>query len=170
LTEPTDCGFVGLQTRQAIEPQAIPEPENFMPLEDALNRNSDLIEKHNDLLERLLAKAGSLPDVGAAAADPAKATRGKGKDKTPTVEDQRNELKAKIAAWLTEFPDKDPETEDRGGKLKAALTKLEVKVIGEITTQENLDRLKGWFEKKHAAGRTMPPWTPEAEAATDDDI
>lgn len=141
-----------------------------MSLEDALNRNSDLMEKHNGLLERLLSKTAGSPAATetTTAADP-KATRGKAKDKAPTVDEQREELKPKIAAWLGEFPEADPESKDRLQKMEGALTKLGVKLLGEIKTQELLDRLKKWFENKLAAGRVLPAWTPDEEDAPADD-
>ena len=102
-----------------------------MSLEAALERNSDLMEKHNELLAKVLGAAGTksdTADAGAAAPKTTgkKAAAAKGGDDVATA---FTALKVDLAAWLGEFAkaeDKDnPEgTHPEVTARKAALAKV----------------------------------------------
>ncbi|QXV73620.1 hypothetical protein [Rhizobium phage RHph_X2_30] len=143
-----------------------------MSLEEALNRNSEAVEKQNSLLEKMLAKTGAAPstksDDGEGESKPA--TRGKGKGKAATKEadadnsgegDGENsddtalshdDVKKQAGAWLGEFKadENDPETEARRAAIKTALGKLTNKegaTIADVPAAE-LPRVVAWLDKQ----------------------
>lgn len=161
-----------------------------MSLEEALNRNSDLLEKHNALLEQVLSKAGaSKPaDEGAASG---KATRGKGKDKDDGAKGASgpsfDTLKADLAAWLGEFAkeeDKDnpegahPEVAARKEALAKAFgsDKLQIKKLPEIADDAaKIGVLHTWLHEKakkvdkgFGVGRFVADPEPADEGEDDD--
>lgn len=149
-----------------------------MSLEEALNRNNELLAEHNALLKEVLGTAGK---KAAAKTEETAAASGKGgKGKTETKSDagsfDNDKLQAaikKAGGWLGEFKEneKDPETDARRGKFREALDKLGFKTAKEINTQEGVDRFDKWIDKQIAAGRLTPaPEDDAGEEASDDDI
>ncbi|RWE37418.1 hypothetical protein [Mesorhizobium sp.] len=152
-----------------------------MSLEEALNRNNELLATHNALLEKVLGQAaankGGKTEEAAAASG-----KGKGKDKpAETKSDEgaasfdNDKLQAaikKAGGWLGEFKDneKDPETDARRGKFREALDKLGFKTAKEINTQDACDRFDKWIDKQIAAGRITPAPEADSEETSDDDI
>lgn len=154
-----------------------------MSLEEALNRNSELLEKQNEILAKVLGRAEGNTEA-AAAAEVKKTTKTAAKKTTKAakaedtedssgsdVEDRVKKLRTKLAAWLGEFKDNesDPETAERKEKLAAAFKGLKVKNITAITTEEQIDRLEKWFEKALAKGRFTPE-PDEDDSDEDDDL
>jgi hypothetical protein len=148
-------------------------PETLMSLEEALNRNSDLLEKNIALQEKILGLATSNKAAAAAAGeDKPKATRTtkaaaeKAAEtvKAPTLD----EIKPTLQGWLNEFPkngDNDhPETAARKGALKEFFGLIGVTKLPEVTKPEDLTKLKEWAETQVANGRIT-----EDEPAGDDD-
>lgn len=147
-----------------------------MSLEEALNRNSDLLEKHNELLEKVLGSAAAKP------ASPKTSTAKNDDDDDAGDEKPKRgrraasipkELKAaidKTAAWLGEFKDNedDPENDARGEALQNALDKLGYKTAKEIKGEEDIGRFEAWINKKVKAGRITPD--PDEDDDGDDDI
>lgn len=142
-----------------------------MSLEAALNRNSDLLEKHNALIEQMLAAGqAALAAKGKAtpAADKAAATK-EPEAKAFDVEAHKA-LIQKCAGWLGEFGKEGAEADARKAKFSEALGKLGVKKAGEIADADKSERLAKWLDKQVKAGRITPEPEPEEAASTDDEI
>ncbi|TPI86427.1 hypothetical protein [Mesorhizobium sp. B2-8-9] len=150
-----------------------------MSLEEALNRNNELLAEHNDLLKKVLGaaanKAGKTEET--AAAGSGKGGKGKAdKKEDASAEFDADALKAAIAkagTWLGEFKDNeaDGETQARKDKLRQALDKLGYKLAKDINKAEDVKRFETWVEKQIAAGRITPePEEAGEEASSEDDI
>lgn len=136
-----------------------------MPLEDLLAKNNTLMEEHNTLLKQIIATASGKAATAAAG------TKATGTKANAAGELTAEALKPIVAAWLREFKadENDPENEARTDKFEAALKKLGVEKIGEITKVEDLQRLKDWTAKQVAAGRITPvPGSAPAAEPSDD--
>lgn len=153
---------------------------------EALNRNSDLLEK---MIARAEAVAGSAPKASAAADEKPKAARAKKETAetdgtaagTETAAVTIEDVKSKAGAWLGEFKAdaNDPETEARKGAIKAALAKLTKKdgaTLADVPVAD-LPRVLTWLEKKQVEdagfgiGRlTAKPGAAKEVAAEEDDI
>lgn len=152
------------------------EPEMDMSLEEALNRNSDLLEKHNTLLEKVLGTAAANKAGGKTEETAPASGKGKGKDKAKEDDAgsfDKDKLQAaigKAGGWLGEFKEneKDPETDARRTKFREALDKLGFKTAKEINTQDGVDRFDKWIDKQIATGRITPAPTAEEEENEDD--
>lgn len=146
-----------------------------MSLEEALNRNSDLLEKHNELLERVLSAApASGSKAGAASAETeekpkttrsTKAADKKAETKAVTLDD----VKPLFSGWLTEFPkngdDDHPETAARKEALKGFLKDVGAPNLKEVPADKLADA-KTWIEGQIANGRL----TTDDEGGSDDDM
>lgn len=151
-----------------------------MSLEEALNRNSDLLVEHNDLLKKVIGMAAN--NKGGKTEETAPAS-GKGGTKGKTDKgdgagtfdkDKLQTAIGKAGGWLGEFKEneKDPETEARRGKFREALDKLGFKTAKEINTQDGVDRFDKWIDKQISAGRITPEPSDDdgGEENSDDDI
>lgn len=159
-----------------------------MSLEDALNRNSDLLEKLVSQNDQILGIAKNR-QAGAAADDGAKASTGKGKAAAKDKAKEDNESKTSkadlttaLAAWMNEFgkpaADGHPESAARHTALKTVLGKMNIegglKGLAE-DDQANIDKLYNWLEntakkadKGHGIGRLVAD--PEAGGGEEDDL
>lgn len=146
-----------------------------MSLEEALNKNNDLLAEHNELLRKVLGAASSKA-AGGKTEEPASGKGSKGKadaKKDDAGSFDNDALQAtikKAAGWLGEFKEneKDPETEARRNKFREALDKLGFKTAKEINTQDGVDRFDKWIDKQTAAGRITPAPSDEDDAGDDD--
>ncbi len=150
-----------------------------MSLEEALNRNSDAVEKQNSLLEKMLAKAGvntaaagKTDDAGEGdAPKKTRATKGKAAKEAEDAGEgeggegdentlSHDDVKKLAGAWLGEFKanEKDPETGARREAIKGALAKLVGKdgaTIADVAAAD-LSRVVAWLDKQKAKGRLTP--------------
>lgn len=137
-----------------------------MSLEEALNRNSDLLETHNDLLTKLVGMAASkatatttaaASTTAAETAEKPKVTRAKAADKPKEL--TLDDVKPGLAAWLNEFPkdgDNDhPETTARKEALKAQFAVMGAANLKEVTTAEGFATLQKWLDDTKAKGRLV---------------
>jgi hypothetical protein len=175
LTETTDRGFFTI-----VKPAHVGtnfetlQTEKRMSLEDALNRNSDLLEKNAALMEKILAGASSRASTSATTATTSDDAGGeKPKRTTKPKEDAAkgvtlDDVKPILNGWLTEFPkngdDDHPETVARKAALKGAFEKLGATNLKEVAV-EKLGKLKEWAEAQVAKGRLVP----DENAGGDDD-
>lgn len=141
-----------------------------MSLEDALNRNSDLLEKHNALLERVLSAAPAAKAANTTAAtetDKPKTTRAPKADKAPTL--TLDDVKPLFSGWLTEFPkdgDTDhPETAARKEAFKGFLAEFNAPNLKELPA-DKFGEAKTWIEAQIAKGRLVD----DAAGGSDDDM
>ena len=156
-----------------------------MSLEQALNRQSDLLEKHNGLLERLLANSGGAAAAPAATEEKKPATKAaaakteeKPKSDAPTFE----EVSALATAWIKEHPKGSDEQLARTAYLKSDIyAKLgdDIAKDGLKAMKDNPDALKKfktWLDGKaksdllgYGDGIFAKPAAPEAEGGDDGD-
>lgn len=159
-----------------------------MSLEEALNRNNELLTEHNDLLKQVIGAAG-LKSSSTKTADAddgeTKATTKRGRK--PAKKDDDAEagvtfegLKSKLSAWLSEFKESenDPETDARKAALAGAFKKLGVGKLPEMEDDDDkIARLHTWLEEKakvvdkgHGKGRfTEKPSDEDAGSDDEDD-
>jgi thioredoxin-like negative regulator of GroEL len=167
----------------------------IMSLEEALNRNSDAVEKQNELLSKMLATAAAKTGATTTKATADDAAGDDADKKTSTkrtskkadakkdgadVEEAFNDLKAALQNWLGEFKanEADPETEARKTLLSETFKKLGVGKLPEIAEdREKIDKLSNWLETKakpvdkgHGEGRlTAVPSDDDGAGSEDDD-
>ena len=139
-----------------------------MSLEDKLEKLTAAVEAQTIALNEVigLTKSGGAASSGTAS-DGTAAPKKTNKKATETAGAVTvpDEQKKALGSWLAEFAkeaDKDNpdgahiEVKARKAALKKAFEGLGVKSLGEITTQEQIDRLATWFEKAKAKGRLAP--------------
>ena len=150
-----------------------------MSLEEALNRNTEALEKNNALMEKLLgasaaaaAKATGGPASSDDAEDKPKRTRTKKDDDAGTKETAKavtlDDVKPILSGWLNEFPkdgDTDhPETAARKAAFKKKLDELGAANLPAVAA-DKLGDLKTWAEGMKAKGRLVQD---EEEQSEDD--
>lgn len=148
-----------------------------MSLEDALNRNSTALERHNELMEKTIGmaeqfradKKGSSDDGGAKTGS----KRSSSKKKDDGDEIDYAGLKSKLAKWLGEFKDneKDGETAARKELVTKAFKAIGISKLDEIEDdQEKLKRVDTWFEEKaKTKGRLTPEPSDDDDGGSSDD-
>lgn len=169
-----------------------------MSLEEALNKNTAVVEANNALLEKLIARAVDAGAVSGASASDDKPKRTSSRSTKKTDSDNSDagdsndgdtksatvsadDVKTAVAAWLGEFKgdENDPETDARKAKIKEALAKLTKKDGAKITDvpADDLPRVMTWLDKQkaadngHGVGRlTAKPDESDASENADDDI
>lgn len=162
-----------------------------MSLEAQITRLADLTEKHNALLEKLLAATGTAKasaNKADAADKPAAADKADKAEKAPAAAPQGPsfaDVKKKLSTWLSEFSKEEdadnpdgvhPEVTARRGALKAAMDGLGKKQLPEFEKDADaLARLNTWFDTKASVvdrgfgvGRLAKD--PEPAAAASDDM
>ena len=155
-----------------------------MALEDALNRNNELIEKQNLLLEKLLAQdpAPAKAETKAAPAGkaekaPEPASAEKPAEAAPADDDGPTyaTVKANAAAWLGEHPKGSDEQSARRAYLESELwPKLGIQKLGDLEGKPaDLAKVQKWLDTKaktdllgYGAGIFAAP---SAEASSDED-
>ncbi len=168
-----------------------------MSLEDALNRNSDLLEEHNTLLKQVLSKAGVNSASNDARDGKTTTTTGAKRGPKPKTAADNDEatgptfatLKADLAAWLGEFAkeeDKEnpdgahPEVQARKDAVGKAFAsdKIGIKKLTDLGADDTVKiaALHTWLHEKakkadkgFGIGRFAADPAP-ADEADDDDI
>lgn len=157
-----------------------------MSLEEALNRNSDLMEKLVAQNEKILNIAASRQAAGGseAAEKPAKGKATKDKAKDDDAGDKKlskSDLTGALSAWLNEFgkPGEHPESSARHGALKKVLEQLKLENLKALTDddQTNIDKIHNWLETKaktadkgFGIGRLAADPEPAKEESGEDDL
>lgn len=144
-----------------------------MSLEESILKLTTAVERQNELLEAVLANDGGAAGAegeetkkrtrrtkaeieaekkaAAEATAPAEETKAEMKAAAPAADESNagETLKAKLSAWLSEFPKEHPEPEARRAKLKEVIGKLGCEKLPEVLADATKTaRLDKWFEEK----------------------
>ncbi len=154
-----------------------------MSLEESLKLNTEALNRNSELLEKLVARAeGAAAAAKSAPAEEKPAATRKKAEKTaePAAEAEKSDeapalthdqVKAVLGPWIGEFKanEKDPETEARHRALRTALGKLTGKEDAKLpdVPVADLPRVLAWLDKKKAAdeGHGVGRLTAKPEAA-----